>query len=192
MILLHDREDERPGFSELKSWSLRATWLPRQLSRQYGKSVFFTAVDDTLSYEECWRDRIRPQVDSPLLLPETAFSAQHSVVDVWSRSRNVHRMKDSLSAVQTAIARFRQIHRHHATWRDTNWLVFSRDTTPHGSHGLLPWQDKKLSFQIPPGFHYDVSHSRGRGFRVHDHDGTIHQFTQYTNVDAHGFLRGGR
>lgn len=190
LILLHDREDERPVFSKSGSWSHRVSWLPRELSHRYGQTAFFAAVDDTLAYEECWRTKIRPQIDSPLLLPETAFSAQHSVADVWNRSRDMHRRKD-LSDVQKAISRFRKIHRHRGTWRDTNQLVFSRSSVPHGSHCLLPWQDKKFTFRIPRGFHFDVSHSRGGNFRVLDRDGNMWQFSQYANVDPHGFLRGG-
>ena len=97
LILSHDREDERPAFSELQSMSLRATWLPRELSYLYGQATFCSAVDDILSYEECWRATIRPQIDSPLLLPETSFSAQHSVMDMWSRARNAGRRKPDRS-----------------------------------------------------------------------------------------------
>ena len=106
LLLAHDLEDERPKFVELKSRSHRATWLPRGLSGRYGQPEFRTAVDEVLVFEECWRDRIRPYINSPLLLPETAFSAQHSVRDVWSRSRNVSRSRDRLNAVQNAIFRF--------------------------------------------------------------------------------------
>ena len=192
LLLAHDLEDERPKFVELKSRSHRATWLPRELSGRYGQPEFRTAVDEVLVFEECWRDRIRPYISSPLLLPETAFSAQHSVRDVWSRSRDVSRGRDSLDAVQNAILRFRDIHRQHGAWHDTNQVVFAHATTPHGSHGLLSWQDRKLTCHLPPGFHFDVAHFRRRRFQVYDRDGTIHRFSHYTNIDPHGFLRGGR
>ena len=165
LLLAHDLEDERPKFVELKSRSHRATRLPRGLSGRYGQPEFRTAVDEVLVFEECWRDRIRPYINSPLLLPETAFSAQHSVREVWSRSRNVSQGRDSLDAVQNAIFRFRDIHRQHGAWHDTNQMVFAHAATPHGSPGLLPWQDRKLTCHLPPGFHFDVAHFAVADFR---------------------------
>lgn len=192
LILSHDRENERRKFLELKSRSYRAVWLPRTLSADYGQPAFNTAIDDILAFEECWRGRIRPGISSPLLLPETAFSAQPSVSDVWDRARNVHESaRDSLDAIENALTQFRREHWRRTAWRDADELVFTRGSL-HGSHGLAAWQNKKLTFGLPAGFHFDVKHRRSRGFSVSDQHWVSHTFNQYTNIDPHGFIRGGR
>lgn len=192
LILAHDREDERPKFSELKSKCYRATWLPRILSTRYGQPDFIIAINEILAFEECWRDRIRPKISSPLLLPDSVFSALESVSNVWDRARTVHRDRDRIHAVEKAIARFRAIHWKDRGWRDTNALVFVRNRTPHGSHGIEPWRNKKLTFQLPIGTHFEVRHLRNGPFNIVDQHGNRQTFNQYTNIDPHGFVRGGR
>ena len=181
LILSHDREDERPTFSELKSRSYRATWLTRALSKKYGQPEFNGAIDGILAFEECWRAGIRPGISSPLLLPETAFSPQSSVRNVWDRARTVHAERDSLDAIEKAIARFRREHWTGAGWRDSNQLVFAHSPVPHGGHGLKPWRNKKLTFQLPDGCHFDVAHLEGRRFSVPDQHEVSHRFSEYTN-----------
>ena len=192
LILSHDREDERPKFFELKSRSYRATWLTRPLSKKYGEPEFTGAIDDILAFEECWRARIRPGLSSPLLLPETAFSAQSSVSNVWDRARTIHAARDSLDAIENALNRFRTEHRRRTGWHDSNQLVFARDTASHGGYRLEPWRYKKLTFQLPDGYHFDVTHLEGRRFSVLDQYEVSHRFSEYTNIDPHGFIRGGR
>lgn len=192
LLLAHDREDERPNFVKLKTKSYRATWLPRGLSHRYGRSEFRTAVDDFLLFEESWRRRVRPDVGSPLLLPETAFSAAPSVSNVWSRARRVDQGRDRLDAVAQAIIRFRTMHRRKDGWRDDRDLVFKQGA-PHGGHRLPAWRHRKLTCQFPPGFHFDVRSDRSRAerFSIMGHDGTVRDFAKYTNIDPHGFVRGG-
>lgn len=192
LILSHYLDDERPKFYELKSRSYRAVWLSRRLSSKYGHPDFNTAINEILAFEECWRDRIRPSINSPLLLPNNVFSASESVSNVWDRARRVHRGRDGLQAVENAIDRFRAIHWKDRGWRDIKALVFARSPIPHGSHGIDLWQSKKLTFQLPTGTHFDVKHLRGGSFRVVDQHGNLHTFNQYTNIDPHGFVRGGR
>lgn len=192
LLLSHDKEDQRPGFLELKSRSYRAVWLPRILSAEYGQPAFDVAIDDILAFEECWRAIIRPGLSSPLLLPETAFSAESSVSNIWDRARNVNEAaRDSLDSIKSAIARFRSVHRRHGGWCDANQLLFTSGTARHGSHGLAAWRNKKLTFELPVGFHFDVKHRRHRSFNVVDWPGVLHRFNQYTNIDPHGFIRGG-
>lgn len=192
LLLAHDREDERPRFGKLLARkSCRAVWLPRGLSRQYGAPDFQNAFDDFLNFEESWRSTVRPSIDSPLLLPETAFCAEPSVRDVWSRTRNVNRNRDRLDAVEKTIARFRDRHRRRGCWRDTRDLIFRRGA-PHGGRSLPGWQCRKLTFSLPSGFHFDVKHRESQSFSISDRGGKMRRFTEYTNVDPHGFLRGGR
>lgn len=190
LLLAHDRESDRPRFGELVCRCHRATWLPRGLSGQYGKQKFLEAFDEIMDFEEEWRARIRPRIASPLLLPETVFVAAPSVKDTWSRARNVNRERDNLHAVEQTIGRFGSEHRHPGCWRDRRDLIFCHGPR-HGSHGLPEWRRRKFTIRFPDGFHFDVRHFRNGNFHVRAGAET-RRFTTYTNVDPHGFLRGGR
>lgn len=190
LFLAHDRESERPTFRELPCRCHRATWLGRELSRQYGQEKFLEAFDELVDFEDEWRTRIRPRINSPLLLPETVFLAEQSAKDTWSRARNVSRVRDTLDAVERTIARFTRQHRNRDGWLDCRQLIFQRGA-PHGGHGIPKWRHRKFTLCLPEGFHFDVRHSRNRDFRVQSRSG-LREFAEYTNIDHHGFLRGGR
>ena len=190
-LLAHDREDERPAFRrDLRERSLRAVWLRRPLSRQYGSTDFRRAIDEVLEFEEQWRGRLRPDLNSPLLLPESAFDADPNVRDTWIRAHDVVVDHDNIDAVDRSVERFVCVHRRGSGWVDSRRLRFNRGA-PHGMHGLPGWRRQKLGFRLPSGFHFDVNHERDRSFRLSDQNGTRHRFGAYTNVDPHGFIRGG-
>ena len=190
-LLAHDREDERPGYRhELRRRSLRAVWLDRRLSVQYGSPDFREAIDNILEFEEQWRQYLRPDPNSPLLLPESAFGAKTNVRDTWRRSQDVVVGHDNIGAVRESIRRFVREHRKDSGWLDTSRLLFGRGA-PHGVHGIPAWRRQKLGFRLPNGFHFDVKHEQGRSFRLSDQHGIRHEFTTYANVDPHGFMRGG-
>ena len=192
LLLLHDREDERPQFNrELGLRSIRAVWLAPGMSTQYGSGPFEQVVDHLLGFEETWRTRIRPELNSPLVLPETGFSAQRDVRDTWRRARKVNDARDDIDAVAKSIERFADRHKHGQGWRDARQLVFRRGA-PHGEHGLPSWRKQKLTFRLPEGHHFDVTHERGSAFHIEDEGGASRKFARYTNVDSHGFVRGGR
>ncbi len=190
LVLAHDTEDERPGFIELKQRSFRATWLPRELSNQYGSEAFTHVINEILSFEEQWRVNLRPGINSPVLLPHTAFKAHPSVKDTWKRVRSVSRQNDSIKAVKISVSRFNQRHRRNGIWCDNRQLAFSYGAY-HGNHDLPLWRRQKFTFQFPDGFHFDVKHARNQRFSVYDQEGAPKVFVRYTNIDPHGFLRGG-
>ena len=190
-VLAHDREGERPVFRrELRKRSLRAVWLRSPLSRQYGSPEFRRALDEALEFEEQWRGRVRPQANSPLLLPESAFEADVNVRETWLRAHDVVVGHDTIDAVEQSIDRFVRVHRQGSGWLDARRLRFNRGAA-HGMHGLPGWRRQKLGFRLPDGFHFDVNNDRGRSFRLSDWDGSRLDFDAYTNVDPHGFIRGG-
>ena len=190
-ILAHDREGERPTFRrDLRKRSLRAVWLRKALSKQYGSHDFCQAIDDVLEFEEQWRGSLRPDVNSPLLLPESTFDADSSVRDTWLRVQDVVVGHDDINAVRQSIRRFGRFHRRESGWLDARRLQFKRGAQ-HGTHGLPGWRTQKFGFRLPAGFHFDVSHERGKSFRLSDQNGTQYLFDAYTNVDSHGFVRGG-
>jgi len=73
LLLAHDRQSDRSCFRDLDYRCHRVTWLPREKSRQYGQKEFLDAFDYFIEFEEEWRSRIRPEIESPLMLPETVF-----------------------------------------------------------------------------------------------------------------------
>ncbi len=50
----------------------------------------------------------------------------------------------------------------------------------------------KFTYRLSPGFHFDVSHVAGRRFTLTDAHGERLSFEEYSNVDAHGYVRGGK
>ena len=175
----------------LRSRCYRVVWLPSALARQYGQPKFDDELGDLLDFESSWRTSVRPNVDSPLLLPERQFAAENSTKDMWGRVYGVGQGKDSLGAVAEVVSRFRRRHRYEDGWHDTAALVFNR-RVPHGTHGLPAWRKRKFTFALPEGFHFDVAHERGRSFELTPTDGMSKSYRQYTNVDAYGYARGGR
>ena len=188
LLLAHPRESERLDFKELEDRSYRAVWLSTDLYRQYGQPAFSDAINRLLDFEDEWRSRIRPSINSPLLLPEGAFRAARHASDIWQRARSAHGRRDSIAHVANAISRFRQEYRSGGHWIDEQELAF-RHGSPHASH-IPCWRKRKLTCNIPVGFHFDVRHERRRRFRLKGREGW-REFANYTNVDPHGFIRGG-
>ncbi len=92
--------------------------------------------------------------------------------------------------VQDAVLRFRDLYFKKHAWRDEKGLTFSRGPN-HGGLHLPPWRRKKLTFNLPNGFHFDVRRGERRSFDICDELGRKHNFEKYTNIDPHGYLRGG-
>ena len=189
LILVHDMEGEHPFFAREIAAHYRVIWMAGSEARQYGKSNFDEALQSALRFEEGWRSEIRPTVDSPLLLPETGFSAHTSVAAVWRRAISVREGRDSLAAVRQVVQRFRGRHRVQRVWRDERSLNFHRGV-PHGHH-IPVRQRRKLTFDLPKGFHFDVEADGARPFWINDSSGNRRDFDEYANIDPHGFLRGG-
>ena len=190
LILAHYRDDERPKFEDEASKSFRVVWLSRGIAQSYGAKAFDEAIGKALSFEDDWRRSLRPSIDSPLLLPETAFSAEMGVADMWRRAMRVREDRDSIAAVANMIGRFRERHRRSEKWRDVENLTFARGPS-HGGQHLPGWRRMKLTFRLPDGFHFDVRHDANRAFFVRNESGQALKFQRYTNIDAHGYIRGG-
>ena len=191
LLLAHHRDDERSEFERMVCGSYRVIWISRELSRRYGTGEFKEEIRAALQFEDRWRATIRPAIDSPLLLPETAFSASEPVIDMWRRAKKVCQERDGLDAVQKVVGRFKRLHRKETIWRDTRELDFSRGPS-HGGRHLPKWRRCKFTFNLPDGYHFDVKHRAGRPLHVSDEAGTTRHFIEYTNIDPHGYVRGGR
>jgi hypothetical protein len=59
-------------------------------------------------------------------------------------------------------------------------------------HGVAPFPRAwKFSYQVVPGFHFDVSSRVSRAFCVHASDGRRHDVlgSRHLNIDPHGWVR---
>ena len=160
-------------------------------SVQYGSGDFRDAIQVLLDFEEQWHQGLRPDLSSPVLLPASAFEAGANVRDTWTRVQDVMISHDRIDAVRGLIRGFARDHRTRSGWIDERRLRFRRGA-PHGMHGLPAWRRQKLGFRLPDGFHFDVMHERERTFQLNDEEDRPRTFDAYTNVDAHGFVGGGR
>ena len=109
---------------------------------------------------------------------------------IWKRV--MHRADEpDADGVHLILAHHKHHHRKETIWRDSRELDFRRGPS-HGGRHLPKRRRRKLTFNLPDGFHFDVRHRAGRPFHVSDEAGTTRRFTEYTNIDPHGFVRGGR
>ena len=186
----HHREDEYPTFNSEMRDRHRLVWMTRDTLNDYGSDAYTQMIENHLDFERKWRNELRPQgVDAAGILPEKSFSPK-KYKDMWSRMRSVRLNKDDVERVSTLVRGFRETHYFKGRWEDSRGLRFKVATDRHGLNP--PCGSFKFTFQLPDGFHYDVSgESARRGFTIEDSEGQLRQFRHYTNIDPHGSIRGG-
>ncbi len=190
ILAFHHREDEHKRFEADIYSRHRLVWLDHGLLRQYGTNAFNDLIDVILDFESVWRTRIRPTIDSPLMLPEKCFRATSGLRDIWIRAHRIGVEADDIDGVTLLLEQFRNRHFAKGCWTDDRSHVYTRAVAMHGlSHD--PNRHHKFTFEIPNGFHFDVRESRGREFTIRDHQGILCRFGQFTNIDPHGHVRGG-
>ena len=168
----------------------RFVWLPNATLHSYGSEQFTDLIRSYASFEERWRETIRPTIDSPLLLPGPSFSTAPQHGDLWNRAASVSLRHDDLGVVNARVRAFRRDHRYQAVWRDSEQLHFSSKGPRHGNESRdRRW---KLTMLVPQGFHFDVEHERGIHFRLRNLKGEWTWFEKYANVDCHGHIRASR
>lgn len=176
---------------DLSAKCYRVVWLRPDFAQTYGTPRFAQVLRRLLDFERTWREKIRPNIDSPLLLPEGQFATRPDAKDVWKRTYRVCEEQDQLDDVARMISRFRKHHRRSEGWQDTRGLLFSQGPH-HGGSDLPLWRRRKFTFRLPQGHHFDVSHEKARSFILEDADGHSVHYRQHANVDAYGYARGGK
>ena len=189
ILAYHQPESERPGFARDVNSRHRLVWHSKEEVGLYGSDTYADLVSRIIGFELDWRERVRPQnTASPLILPEPTFTPKRGLEQLWERARALTMNHDRLDHVQTLAREFRNKHYRNGVWRDRRELIFSVGT----GHGRAERRNRwKFTMLVPESFHYDVKHSRGTGVVIRDANLQTHRFHRYTNVDCHGYCRGG-
>jgi len=192
IFAFHNVHSMRKDFESHVYARHRMVWLDPNLIRDYGTSLFTDAVRRLVEFEELWRNIVRPRdTRSPLVLPEAVFEASPRVRHVWRLAQKVQHDDDRTAEVTQLLQSFRQEHYLKRYWRDANARRFDPGGARHGGH-IPSERCWKYCFEIPPGFHFDVSAELGGHISIRDAEGRVHEYTNYANVDCHGYVRSGK
>lgn len=173
----------------------RVRWLDKRLLTLIPHSIgeFCAAITDVLKEELEWSAAVKPQDESCcLLLPECAFAANYAVKHLWeiAGQQGIERIRGAALASE----RFKSAHwlrrdDVRRAWIDEEGRAFDH----HGPrHGVAPFpRSWKFSYQLPGGFHFDVTAMDSRAFRVIDWDKRRHAVSglKHVNIDPHGYVR---
>ena len=187
ILAYHKAVSERGRYEKEIRFRHRLVWLDHSCLYSPVADEWWLDIEKRLRLEEMWRGEVRPsnQHDA-LILPYGTFASSQ---DPWTNAQRAE-TKRVIARAQAEIDAFRESHRHRGRWRDENALLFDSGGPEHGqSPQGRRW---KFTYQLSPGFHFDVRHEREREFALVDADGESWSFREYTNVDAHGRVRGGR
>lgn len=148
-----------------------------------------------IELDEEWLKHISPtDVRHPLLLPPKVFRTTRNSHDYWKRC-DVY-AKDQ---VQIAAELISIVERDHRTadkkggrsWLDGRKLRYRIDSSSHGRtisdrSGL---KEHRFCYEVPPGFHYDVTDENGRSFAI-EIDGKMSD-VYHCNISPWGHVRKG-
>lgn len=165
----------------------RLIWLDHSCLYSPVADEWWLDIEDRLRLEDAWRAGVRPSNPRhALILPRGTFTSSS---DPWKTAQRADTER-TVSRARAAIDAFRERHLRQRWWRGERDLAFDPGGAEHGQAPLgRRW---KFTYRLSPGFHFDVSHVEGRRFTLTDAHGKRLIFEEYSNVDAHGYVRGGR
>jgi hypothetical protein len=189
-----DKREEDIVVSKVSPY-FRMRWIDQTLLRLIPHSLneFFEIINRFLGEELEWAETVKPRDESYcLLLPQCAFSAEAKVAHLWTAATEAGIERVRLAA--RASKKFETTHwlpRNSGprAWIDTNGRVFDHRGA---RHGLAPFpRGWKFSYQVVPGFHFDVTSNFSRPFHVDAVDGRRHAaiVDAHINIDPHGYVR---
>ncbi len=153
------------------------------------------ALDACIGFEVRWANVIQPpDLRHPLLLPPPCFSPVPAVGDFWrlcDTYGNTATIGEAHDTIQKVIATHRRQQGGIGSyWEDHRSRRFVPD---HSGHGLTPEERAgnrrfRFCFEVPRGFHYDVTHTRGCRFEFFDSERN-HHLTERAKVDPWGRVR---
>lgn len=186
LFAYHRAVSERGRYEKAVRFRHRLIWLDHSCLYPPSTDEWWLEIEERLRLEDGWRRRIRPTSHHhALILPSRTFQ---SSLDPWTTAQRAETER-ACARAQAEIDAFGGGHRYQGKWRDHRSLLFD---SGGANHGNAPEDRRwKFTFQLPSGFHFDVTHERGQQFSLVDAGGRRHRFRKYTNVDAHGHIRGG-
>lgn len=140
------------------------------------KDITWEILQDRLhsatKLDERWLGKICPtDVRHPLLLPPSVFSTKRSTHDYWRRC-DVYAEEQILGAEEL----LRLVDKEHwrpdgaggRSWIDGKNLRYRTDRSKHGRSTADRANRKayRFCFEVPPGFHYDVTDVDSRAFAI--------------------------
>jgi hypothetical protein len=148
-----------------------------------------------VAMDEVWLRKLSPtDLKHALLLPPIVFATNHYTADFW-RHCDVYRQELFASGEQLLA----EVERHHRrpdaqgarSWLDSRNRRYRIDHSKHGQSQADRAGEKsyRFCFEIPPGFHYDVTDDSGGTFTIAI-DGRSQRVT-HCNVTPWGRVRRG-
>ncbi len=184
----------------------RFLWLRNEmLSLISGmRDEFLMRLNHSLFSEEVWLERIKPKnTSSPLLLLEFCFVSSHPHSQLWNQALEYGDPERTV-ATEQAISEFTvayeairkgfvDAHRTAATGQPARWIDLKQKLFDGNGarHGGAPFPRRwKYSFELPNGFHWDVTTADGSKFALLDSTGTLYNIPtgKHCNVDSHGYV----
>jgi hypothetical protein len=148
-----------------------------------------------ISLDEIWLEKLSPKdLRHALLLPPEFFATHPKTTDFWRRC-DVYSLALIADSEQLLLA----VEQHHRkpdgiggrSWVDNRARRFRIDPSRHGRSANDRSQSKSYRFcyEIPAGFHYDVTDENGRPFTVKI--GNQNESIMHCNVTPWGMVRRG-
>jgi hypothetical protein len=167
----------------------------REPLRDLTWEILRESLHNITKMDERWLDRLSPKdLRHALLLPPTIFATNKATAEYWHRC-DVYATERFESAVQL-LATVEQHHRRPddtgiRSWLDNRSRRYRFDPSSHARSHSDRTRRKAFRFcyEIPPGFHYDVTDNSGRSFKI-DIDGRSITVA-HCNVTPWGHVRRG-
>lgn len=167
----------------------------RQPLRDLTWDILKDALHSIAVMDEVWLDRFCPRdLRHPLLLPPPVFATHDATADYW-RHCDAYSV-ERFPAAEILLQVVDQQHRCPdgqgiRSWLDGRNRRFRIDPARHGRSTADRENRKSFRFcyEVPAGFHYDVSEDAGKAFRI-DIDGRSQTLT-HCNVTPWGRVRRG-
>jgi hypothetical protein len=145
--------------------------------------------------DEVWLGKISPrELRHPLLLPPKVFQTGRNTHEYWKRC-DVY-AKDLIPVAEELLTVVDKEHRTAdkkggRSWIDARKLRYRIDHSKHGRTGAdrSGLKSYRFCYEVPPGFHYDVTDENGRTFSI-PIDGKP-QNVSHCNISPWGHIRKG-
>ena len=167
----------------------------RQPIRDLTWQILKDALHAMATMDEVWLDKFCPKdLRDPLLLPPPVFTTHPETADYWSHCDAYS--TDQFPAAERLLGEVDRLHRRpdglgSRSWLDSRNRRYRVDPTRHARSAADRDNRKSFRFcyEIPAGFHYDMTEDSGRSFQV-EIQGRSQTLT-HCNVTPWGFVRRG-